>query len=40
MQDLVRARGSEPKAVYFFYTTCPDCAKAYGQNYVVGVAQI
>jgi hypothetical protein len=24
--------------VYFFFTTCPKCAKAYGRNYVVGVA--
>lgn len=25
--------------VYFFYTTCPKCAKVYGKNYVVGVAR-
>lgn len=25
---------------YFFYTTCPKCAKAYGENYVVGVAKV
>jgi len=24
--------------LYFFYTTCPKCAKYYGKNYVVGVA--
>ena len=40
MADLVRARGAEPKSVWFFYTTCPKCAKAYGENYVVGVAQL
>ena len=40
MAELVRARGAEPKSVWFFYTTCPKCAKAYGQNYVVGVAQL
>jgi hypothetical protein len=40
MADLVRARGSEPKSIWFFYTTCPKCAKAYGQNYVVGVAEL
>ena len=28
-----------PKNNYFFYTTCPKCAKAYGENYVVGVAE-
>lgn len=25
--------------VYFFYTTCPKCAKAYGKNHVVGIAR-
>ncbi len=40
MTDLVRARGSEPKSIWFFYTTCPKCAKAYGENYVVGVAEL
>jgi hypothetical protein len=40
MADLVRARGGEPKSMWFFYTTCPKCAKAYGQNYVVGVAEV
>jgi hypothetical protein len=40
MCDLVRARGSAPAEVYFFYTTCPKCAKAYGRNYVVGVARL
>ncbi|MCE8006546.1 hydrolase [Aestuariivita sp.] len=39
MQDLVRARGKTPSDVYFFFTTCPKCAKAYGKNYVVGVAR-
>ncbi len=40
MEDLVRARGKVPSDVFFFYTTCPKCARAYGQNYVVGVARI
>ena len=40
MKDLVRARGREPSEVYFFYTTCPKCAKAYGKNYIVGVAKL
>lgn len=34
------ARGEEASEVYFFYTTCPKCAKAYGHNYVVGVARL
>ena len=28
------------KQVYFFYTTCPKCARTYGKNYVVGVAEV
>ncbi|MBS0126422.1 hydrolase [Thetidibacter halocola] len=40
MQDLVRSRGSEPTDIWFFYTTCPKCAKAYGKNYVVGVGRL
>jgi hypothetical protein len=40
MQQLVRERHRAPGDVYFFYTTCPKCAKAYGKNYVVGVAAV
>lgn len=40
MAQLVRARGHEPKSIWFFYTTCPKCAKVYGKNYVVGVAEV
>ena len=28
--------GTETDRTYFFYTTCPKCAKEYGKNYVVG----
>lgn len=28
------------KKVYFFYTICPKCAKYYGKNYVIGVAEV
>lgn len=38
MQRAVRDHQREPGEIYFFYTTCPKCAKAYGKNYVVGVA--
>jgi hypothetical protein len=37
---VLAGRKGEPGEVYFFYTTCPKCAKAYGKNYVVGVAEI
>ena len=28
------------KKMYFYYTTCPKCAKHYGKNYTVILAQI
>lgn len=40
MEKLVRDNGSLPGRIYFFYTTCPKCAKHYGKNYVVGVAEV
>ena len=40
MKEIVEAMGSNADDIYFFYTTCPKCAKAYGQNYVVGIARI
>jgi len=40
MEIAARAAGHEAKRIFMFYTTCPKCAKAYGQNYVVGVAEI
>ena len=32
MQELVRTRGKEPGRIYFFYTTCPKCAKTTGRT--------
>ena len=40
MTNYVRQQGKELKKLYFFYTTCPKCAKYYGKNYVVLLAQI
>ncbi len=40
LEKLVRSQGKQPGAQYFFYTTCPRCAKVYGHNYVVGFAQL
>ncbi|MDX1781190.1 MAG: hydrolase [Thalassovita sp.] len=40
MKDLAAARGKADGTVWFFYTTCPKCAKTYGKNYVVGLAEI
>jgi len=40
MKTFVKESGKEAKKIYYFYTTCPKCAKVYGKNYVVGVAQV
>ncbi|MFH1225909.1 MAG: hydrolase [bacterium] len=40
MSEYVKGKGKELKKMYFSYTTCPKCAKAYGKNYVVLFAQI
>ncbi|MDP2932850.1 MAG: hypothetical protein Q8N81_01845 [bacterium] len=40
MKGYVTGKGKEIKKLYFSYTTCPKCAKAYGKNYVVLFARI
>ena len=40
MQTYVRTQGKELKQLYFYYTTCPKCAKEYGKNYVVLLGQV
>ncbi|KHF25691.1 hydrolase [Solemya velum gill symbiont] len=40
MEKFVENRGKQVKQTYFFYTTCPKCAKYYGKNYVVAVSEI
>jgi hypothetical protein len=40
MAREVEAKGKRLDTMYFFYTTCPICAKHYGKNYVVGVAKV
>lgn len=40
MEVAARAMGKEAKRVFMFYTTCPKCANAYGENYVVGVVEV
>jgi len=40
MKDFVKTKGKEMKKLYFFYTTCPKCAKVYGKNYTVLLAEI
>jgi hypothetical protein len=40
MQAYVAAKGKYAKKLYFYYTTCPKCAKKYGENYVVIFAEV
>jgi hypothetical protein len=40
MKEYVKNKGKKTEKLYFSYTTCPKCAKAYGKNYVVLFAQI
>jgi len=40
MEVAAKAAGHRAKTVYMFYTTCPKCARDFGENYIVGVAEI
>ncbi len=40
MKRYVAGKGRTVRKIYFAYTTCPNCAKAYGHNYVVVFAQV
>jgi len=40
MKEYVKNKGEQFQKMYFFYTTCPKCAQAYGKNYVVLLAQL
>lgn len=40
LRALSASHGKPEGEVWFFYTTCPKCAKAYGKNYVVGLAEV
>jgi hypothetical protein len=40
MKAHVAGKGKTLKKLYAFYTTCPICAKKYGKNYVVILAQV
>jgi hypothetical protein len=40
LRRRVTAQGREIEKIYFAYTSCPRCARAYGKNYVVLFAQL
>jgi len=39
MEIFVKSKGKHVKKTYFFYTTCPKCAKYYGKNYMVAISE-
>jgi len=39
MENFVHSKGKDIGKTYFFYTTCPKCAKYYGKNYMVAVSE-
>lgn len=40
MEKYAASKGKAVKKHYFYYTTCPKCAKKYGHNFVVAFAQV
>lgn len=40
MKDYAKEKNKSIGDIYFFYTTCPKCAKHYSKNYTVTLAQI
>lgn len=40
MEAYVQSKNKTAEKTYFFYTTCPSCAKEYGKNYVVILAKV
>ena len=40
MEDYVHGQGEELEKIYFFYATCPKCAKRLGKNQVVLFAKL
>lgn len=39
-EAFLKDKGLTAKTTYMWYTTCPKCAKKYGKNYVVILAEI
>ena len=39
-EQYVKSKGKEINQLYFYYTTCPKCAKEYGKNYTVLLSKI
>jgi hypothetical protein len=40
MDAFLMGGGQKSKKYFFYFTTCPKCAKKYGHNYIVALAQV
>ncbi len=40
MEKYLAGLKQKPLKYYFYFTTCPKCAKKYGHNYIVAFAQV
>jgi hypothetical protein len=40
MTEYLTKQGRAIRKLYFYYTTCPKCAKKYGKNYVAIIAEL
>lgn len=40
MDSYLASQGKKAKKYYFYYTTCPKCAKKHGHNYIVTFAEV
>lgn len=40
LEVAVAASGNNATRIFMLYTTFPKCARAYGKNYVIGVAEV
>ena len=40
MDKFVSGKGKKVRKYYFYFTTCPKCAKIYGKNYAVAFADV
>ena len=39
-EEILKDKNLKITNLYFWYTTCPKCAKEYGKNYVVLIGKV
>jgi len=40
MEKYLKTLAKKSKKYYFYFTTCPKCAKKFGHNYIVAVSEV